>query len=453
MKRAAPASGDEAGRYLEQLLALSRDCLVFTDEFGVVVLASESAAKELGLARARLVGKPLASLVALPDRRELRRAFAGAWAGNLELTLQPRTGPPFRAAVNLNRAVGGWAVSFGRRSEPAEGAEAVFAQERMQYLVERMSDGVLGVDRAGTVEFANGPATILVGVGSGGRLPETWHGFSLRAFVDSLLELDAVHAEAVVKVAEHRSVQLTGIPVPRRDGAVLFLVDATEREQRDRAQREFLANAAHELQTPLTAIAAAVDVLQGGAKEDAEARDHFLRHLARESERMIALVQSLLVLARARDAGGATQDRVLLRDLLEGVAARLAPHDGVSVEVLAPTRLDVVTNKLLLERIVTNLADNAVKYTLSGRVLLSARARSRGGVMVEVNDTGPGMPDEVRRRVFERFYRGGQRGPDGFGLGLSVAQQAAEALGGRLELESVSGVGTRARVVVGEESR
>ena len=447
----APAGVEDAGRYLEQLLALSRECIAFTDGHGVVSEASERAAQELGLPRRQLVGKQFTSLVARPDRRAFRQALSGAEERNLELTLEPHEADPFRAVVGVTPGSVGTVISFARLIEPREGAAAVFAQEQMQRLLERMSDGILGVDRTGRVEFANRPAMTLVGVRGGAILPETWHGFSLRAFVETLLVREAVHAEAVVKLAATRSVQLLGIPTPLRDGAVLLLVDATEREQRDQAQREFLANAAHELQTPLTAIAAAIDVLQSGAKDEPEVRDRFLAHVARESDRMIRLVRSLLVLARSHDLAAADGEPIVVRELLETVAERLEPPPGLRVEVLAPPGLEVVTSEELLEQVVVNLAENAVKYTPSGRVVLSARACSSGGVSVEVHDTGPGIPEDVRERIFERFYRGGRRGADGFGLGLSVAQQAADALGGRLELESVPGTGTTARLLVGED--
>jgi two-component system, OmpR family, phosphate regulon sensor histidine kinase PhoR len=450
---AAPVRADEPGRYLEQLLALSRECIAFTDEHGVVSHASELAAQELGVPRRRLVGKPFASLVALADRRGFRQTLAGAETRNVELTLEPRGLEPFQAVVGITPGLVGWVISFSRVTEPREEPGAVFAQERMQHLLERMNDGIIGVERTGRIEFANRPATTLVGVEAGARLPETWHGFSLRAFAETLFVREAVHAEAVVKLPAARSVQLLGMPTPLRDGAVLLLVEATERERRDQAQREFIANAAHELQTPLTAISAAIDVLQGGAKHEPEVRDRFLAHVARESDRMIRLVRSLLVLARAQELAATGSRPVLLRELLETIAERLEPPPGLRVDVLAPAGLEVVTNEELLEQIVVNLAENAVKYTPSGRVVLSARHRSRGGVAVEVHDTGPGIPEEVRERVFERFFRGGRRGADGFGLGLSVAQQAAEALGGRLELDSVPGSGTTARLLVGEESQ
>jgi signal transduction histidine kinase len=118
--------------------------------------------------------------------------------------------------------------------------------------------------------------------------------------------------------------------------------------------------------------------------------------------------------------------------------------------VLAPPDLRVHTNVGLVDRVLVNFGENAAKHTREGSIVLYARL-SRRGVVLEVRDTGQGMSAETLDQAADRFYRGGDRAADGFGLGLSIARQAADALGGTLELESTPGAGTVARLVLAPE--
>ena len=223
----------------------------------------------------------------------------------------------------------------------------------------------------------------------------------------------------------------------------------SEHERRERAEREFISNAAHELRTPLAAIASAVDVLQSGAKDDSEARELFLGHLARESQRLNRLVHALLVLARAqRGDQAARAETVALRPLLEEAAVAMRPQPGVRVEVRCPEDLAAVSNAALLGQALASIGANAVQYTTEGSIVLQACRVPDDMVALEVHDTGPGIPPEERELVVRRFYRPGRQGGDGFGLGLAIAAEAARAAGGRLELESSAAGGTLARVVV-----
>jgi two-component system, OmpR family, sensor histidine kinase ResE len=226
------------------------------------------------------------------------------------------------------------------------------------------------------------------------------------------------------------------------------LDDLTERERRELAEREFVSNAAHELRTPLTTIIGAVEVLQAGAKEHPEERDRFLAHIEREAARLARLAHALLSLARAH--AGEEHPRLeptLLEPLLREVAVDLRPQDGVAVDVECTPDLAAHVNRDLLEQALRNLGENATKHTPSGHVVLRAYASGRT-VRVEVEDTGIGMSGEAQRHVFDRFYRGRDRDPEGFGLGLAIVAQAVRSLDGRIELDSAPGEGTRVRIVL-----
>lgn len=211
------------------------------------------------------------------------------------------------------------------------------------------------------------------------------------------------------------------------------------------AQREFVTNAAHELQSPLTAIVSAIEVLQAGAKDRPE-RDIFLGHIERASERLAHLVRALLILARAQTGAEAPRTELIaLHPLLSDIAAQLRPVDAVNVEISCPPDAAAVTNRELFEQVILNVAENAAKYTANGRIELAAQV-SDGQVEIRVSDTGRGIPPEEHDRVFERFYRGAEAISAGSGLGLSIARAATQALGGEVTLESELGAGTLVRI-------
>src|SRR4029450_13967258 len=149
-------------------------------------------------------------------------------------------------------------------------------------------------------------------------------------------------------------------------------------ERQERAEREFVTNAAHQLQSPLAAIVSAIDVLQAGAKDDPE-RDVFLGHIDRETHRLARLAQALLILARAQTGAEAPRDEVVpLARFLQEIAGSLRPAAGVEVHVSCPEDIALITNQQLVEQALLNVAENAAKYTTEGRISLSARAGDGG---------------------------------------------------------------------------
>jgi two-component system OmpR family sensor kinase len=211
------------------------------------------------------------------------------------------------------------------------------------------------------------------------------------------------------------------------------------------AEREFVTNAAHQLQSPLTAITTAIEVLQAGAKDTPE-RDVFLGHIEDASARLVGLARALLVLSRAQTGTEAPKTELVpLEAVLSDVASRLRPAEDVSVEVSCPPDAAVLTNRDLVEQAVLNVAENAAKYTRSGSIELSAQIADHHAE-IKVSDTGRGIPIAEQSRIFERFYRGADVGDGGSGLGLAIVRAALDALGGDVELDSTPGKGTVMRI-------
>jgi PAS domain S-box-containing protein len=218
--------------------------------------------------------------------------------------------------------------------------------------------------------------------------------------------------------------------------------------RRARIEREFVTNAAHELRTPVTAIASAVDVLQSGAKESPEDRDRFIAHIADQCHRLERLSRALLVLARAQM--GQEQPRMepmRVAPLLEEIAAVLPAKADVDVRVECSPDIVALANIDLLEQAVLNVAANAAKYVDRGMIELRSAAAD-GRVVVAVSDTGPGMSADDRERAFDRFRRGSSDAGDGFGLGLAIAAEAVEALGGEIEIDTAPEKGTTVRLLL-----
>jgi two-component system, OmpR family, sensor histidine kinase ResE len=388
---------------------------------------------------AAVIGGLAGLLVAVLITARLRRIAAAAAAiesGDFERSLEPSFGDE----------LGALALIIDRMRIRLRDSFSVLEAERdrLHRLLERLREGVLTVDPTLSVEYANSAARTILGQEEG-TLTDPWPGFSLRALAAKLFEPDAEPVHARVAADSDHAYSIVGIPAGvEGTAAVLVLTDISERERRERAQREFVANAAHELRTPLSVITGAVEVLQAGAKEAPEERDRFLGHIERESARLGRLARALLMLARAQTRAETLRlEPVELRPLLDQVAAG-AGRDDIKVRVACPAGLAVAAQPELAEQIVSNLVDNAVRHTERGEVVVSAR-RARGGVTIEVSDTGSGIAPEEREAIFERFYRGSRDG-DGFGLGLAIVREAVRALGGTVDLRSRRGRGTTVRV-------
>ena len=228
-------------------------------------------------------------------------------------------------------------------------------------------------------------------------------------------------------------------------GAVLIVLDVTEKEQREALRREFTANVSHELKTPLTSILGTAEILKNGMVKP-EDIPHFAGNIHREAQRLIRMVNDIIKLSRLDEGGAAAQwETVSLRQVAENVLDQLSVA-AERKEVALTLEGDCGSVRgvpQIVEEIIYNLCDNAIAYNKPGgsvRVTLSSPAE---GQQVTVADTGIGIPPELRERVFERFYRVDKsHSSGGTGLGLSIVKHGAAYLGARVELDSQMGKGS-----------
>jgi two-component system sensor histidine kinase VicK len=339
--------------------------------------------------------------------------------------------------VSVERMRGRLAESF---------ATLEYERDRLRQVLERLHDGVIAVDADGIVEFVNPTAQELAGdaaIRPGAPLGEPWPGIDLPAVLRELRESGAPVERRFHGAAS--TYELVGVP-PAHAGssAILVLTDVSDRERRERAEREFVANAAHELRTPTAAILTAAEVLQAGAKDDPAAREQFIDHIAREAARLSRLSTAMLVLARAQ-TGAEPLERapVPLADMLDEARAGIDRDARVTID--CPSDLVVLADADLAYQLFSNVMANAGKHG-GGDVAVEAVA-SGDHAVVAISDGGPGIDPAHRDRVFDRFYRVGPRGSDGFGLGLAIARDVATALGGSVDVTG-NGGGTRVEVTL-----
>jgi two-component system phosphate regulon sensor histidine kinase PhoR len=315
-----------------------------------------------------------------------------------------------------------------------------------QELISGLPDAAALVSREGWVRVSNAAFDALAATGrAAGLTPlEITRSVELSEAVRRALEGTARRLDLSIG----RSSYLVHLAPLLRGEVLVLLRDVTEAKRAEATRRDFVANASHELRTPVAAIRAAAETLLTGTVDDPADARGFLEIVSRHAERLDRLTRDLLDLSRIESrqwelALGPVQVAPIARavvDLLAGSVGekRLALASTVADDVM------VRADARALEQVLVNLVENGVKYTAQGRVTVSAD-RDEGEVVLSVADTGPGIERHHLPRLFERFYRvdaGRSREQGGTGLGLAIVKHLAQAMGGVVGVES-GGHGTR----------
>jgi len=309
-------------------------------------------------------------------------------------------------------------------------------RDRLSAIFDALGEAVMVVDPStGEIRFSNPSAADLIT--DDGTVIEPLVPWFRRAQHRGSAEHDAL-------LVGDRVYAINAREVPAESAVLAVVRDRTEELRREVAEREFVSNAAHELRNPIAALSGAIEVLRAGAKDDPDAREHFLARLSDDVERISRLTESLLMLARMEAVGeGGTEPLDLTTVVEDAVEAVVAP-DGIELEVDVEDELVAQGDPVLLRQVIVGLLTNAYKHTSPpGGVRVVARRDADDRLLVEVSDTGPGIsPDEIDR-IFERFYRAsGALEKAGFGLGLSIAKRMVDVMGGEIGVDSEHGVGS-----------
>jgi signal transduction histidine kinase len=329
-----------------------------------------------------------------------------------------------------------------------ERAAADDARRSAELVLSSMEDGVLLFGPDGGTRLANPAIEALLGVRPASM--EALFPLGLRHLAERAATTQAVLTVEVETGSPPRT--LRGFAAPAPEGSVVLVIrDITETRRLDRVRRDFVANASHELKTPAASIQAAAETIRTAAIEDPSVIPRFASQLEREAARLSRIVSDLLDLSRL-ESGSVLDESVafdaILRDEGERFEEPAAEAGvGLSVEAAAVPRIRGSARDLGL--LVRNLVDNAIRYTAPGGKVHVELTTDGGEVVLAVADTGLGIPHRDLPRIFERFYRvdrARSRETGGTGLGLSIVKHVAENLGGRIEVTSELGQGTRFEV-------
>ncbi len=383
--------------------------------------------------------------------------FVGELSGQTEpamprLSFTPATEELATAAATL---ANGWRRQRASIDNLAASAQAI---------VDGLPDPLIGVDRQRRIVRTNRAAVALLGAVVAERdLSTALRHPELLAAIDSLLATtdgnftgpDQIAVSLVLSGAPELDVMAHARRLPRAaaDGSLALIVlhDTTALRRAERMRADFVANASHELKTPIAGIMGFIETLRGPARDDAAARERFLGIMAEQAERMRRLVDDLLMLSRIEQHEHARPAaEVDVRSVLEGVRDLLqlkASSRKVAVELaIAPALPPAVGDRDELIIVFQNLIDNAIKYAKPATtVRIVARALDPGLLAISVSDEGDGIPAAHLPRLTERFYRvdnARSRQLGGTGLGLAIVKHVVNRHRGRLEIQSTPGKGS-----------
>ncbi len=321
-------------------------------------------------------------------------------------------------------------------------------QAETEAMVNAMVEGVISCDPRGRVLTANPAARRLLNYGDAQSLPPLqllFHDKAAREAVGATLSGQAV-ADREVQLDE-RTCLLSARPLPE-GGAVIVLHDLTDLRRLETIRRDFVANVSHELKTPLTSISGYAETLLADQTGDGVSRK-FLETILANARRMQRLVDDQLDLSRIESGSWRPSPRAVgadaaLRDAWASLEVPARGVPGFRVEI-KPGAEALFVDPEALRQVLSNLYDNARRYTGNdGRITATAEPEN-GGVRISVSDTGSGIGTDHLPRIFERFYRADPsraRAEGGTGLGLAIVKHLVEAHGGRVAAESDLGRGT-----------
>jgi two-component system phosphate regulon sensor histidine kinase PhoR len=332
-------------------------------------------------------------------------------------------------------------------------------KSQLDSILSSMMEGVLAVDAEGRVRLANQALKNMfdLDVGFLSRPHyEVIRNHSLNEFIREVLSSRQEKGREIsfAQPSERDILIQSALVKPHRDKgifAVFVFHDISQLKKLERVRKDFVANVSHELRTPLTSIRGFVEALQDGAVAEAEQSVRFLNIISRHVERMNQIISDLLQLSQieSRESKPAVEP-FSAKELAQEVAdslRRTATKRSQSLEVSLPSQdPKVLGDRYRIGQALTNLVDNAIKYTPDGgRIRIEVLGRENS-VEFGVADSGVGIPPTELPRIFERFYtvdKGRSREMGGTGLGLSIVKHIVEAHGSKITVESEPGKGSR----------
>ena len=323
--------------------------------------------------------------------------------------------------------------------------------------------GVININRAHTIDVFNETAAALLGI----QRPETpiSEGLVIRQFTLSELITQTFNSQknqqSILNLQINGEMKQYEVSTLYHQGdlkhaeVMIIIYDLTSVLQVERMQSDFLANASHELKTPLTAITGFIETLQGQAGEDRATREMFLDIVAQEAKRLSSLVNDILSLSRVQQKREAVHTELAIHDMVTEQWQHVIPLATTKSVTL---RNDVADDFMIrglktdVDMILQNLIGNAVKYNVFGGDIHVTAYKDHQHWQLNVKDTGIGIPTNQQTRIFERFYRGDEsrqrKIASGTGLGLAIVNEIVNKHNGEIKVQSQVAVGTTVSVTL-----
>ena len=345
-----------------------------------------------------------------------------------------------RIKTRIEDEVGSLGGTFNAMAASLKGAFAQIESEKQRgsAILDGMTDAVVGVDKELNAVFLNPRARELLessDLAFHNRLQEV---LAKTRYSGPLTEPEANAGDKIIEIRA----------APLEDGALAILRDVTEERRVQRAKAEFIANASHELKTPITALSGYLEMLED--EENEQVRAEFLKDMRSQTDRLHQLARTLLDLSRL-DANAVTfrSEEVDLEEVLHDLRRDFG-YTGRPVNIRVEENVPpVVTDPTQLHRMLAILLDNALKYSTEGSPVDLELSREDGHAVVHVTDRGCGIPEPEIPHIFDRFYRAqGSSRADGTGLGLALAREITDHLGGEIRVKSEPDAGSTFSVVL-----
>jgi two-component system, OmpR family, phosphate regulon sensor histidine kinase PhoR len=367
-----------------------------------------------------------------------------------------------RLAVSDFEEFASLAEAMNRMAEQLdERIRAVTNEHNLQEAVlASMVEGVIAIDADDVVVTMNKAAGELLGVNVeqtvGQSLAGVVRNAAFQRFLSHVREAGVpIEQEIVLPERQNQILHLHGAVL--RDargfniGQAIVLHDITTLRHLEQVRRDFVANVSHELKTPITSIKGFIETIQNHALNDPEEMQRFLGIVAKQSDRLAAILEDLLTLSRMDQNEGwyeiplqETRLKPVVQSAVQ-VCSRKAAEKDLEIMIQGPEDVAARINGALFEQALTNLLDNAVKYSEPGSRVVISFQRTDSEVVVRIVDQGCGIAAEHIPRLFERFYRvdkARSRAMGGTGLGLAIVKHIVNAHHGRIEVESTPGKGS-----------
>ena len=376
----------------------------------------------LALALAGVAGYLAASLI---SRRISRLGVAAERlaAGNFDERIETR----------VEDEVGSLGATFNTMAASLKGAfeQIRHEKERGSAILNGMTDAVVGVDKDLNAVFLNPRARELLESSDLDFQIRLQEVLAKTRYSGPITEPEAMAGDRIIEIRA----------APLEDGALAILRDVTEERRVQRAKAEFIANASHELKTPLTALSGYLEMLED--EQDERVRSEFLKDMRSQTDRLQSLARTLLDLSRL-DANATTfrTEEVDLEDILHELRRDFG-YTGRPMSIHADDVPPVVTDPIQLHRMLAILLDNALKYSSEDTPIDLDLSRDDGHALISVTARGCGIPQSEIPHIFDRFYRAqGSSRADGTGLGLALAREITDHLGGNIQVQSHPGTGS-----------